>query len=618
MSSASPPTNDPTYSWQLSSSQMRRFHEIIELRRQPWAIDRNPSPEYRSDRLPEPYTLHELEAVMVALTKTELAGAFVHAAFSGDLAIAKRLDEAFGPIPVDLHVDGGKQTLNGCAYTRPNGKYLLGNSRSSNEVQKLMEWLPKVGFGWMVAVGSAHSELLDHDGLTAACAFVRKTWFEGELPSFANGKIEHPELLVALHEKQNHSAYPSVYDQVLCWVSESEIQRFPDEFVPYERRQAIKVNDLFKRFRPDESGWVPFYECTEEFLSRLENAWAAKSDRTRMTGPLKLVDLEMKTWRKDGKLDPQADMLLGHQANNEIRHGFWSKPGMVLCQAKVSFLSQFEMVVCQPVNEEAVQAFMSSYAPVDLIALHHADPSKLGTTLFNRDIGYQQKSQPNAINGLFLRIKQADALSARIKAVLPHSLVRHLAEDMGQAGVFDIDTIGTMYKEYGIDNSNMSVQLYLVDEIEKLNEYGYKFSETTWMFPTKSDVNSAADFPGAVSISSLAMDTLLQENYERIYELAIRMRLWPTFDANEPQSVDEALVDLAKRNQPATWIPEEAVACLYGYLRIAGLEECVKAAKTDKQWLVLGDVFGGDALMPYVQKAPITAQGALFGRDLGL
>lgn len=618
MSNANSETNFQAYHWQLSSSNMRRFHEIIELRRQPWAIDRNPLPECRSDRPPEPYTPDELEAVMMKLAKTELASAFVHAAFSGDLGIAKRLDEAFGPIPVDLQVDGGKQSLNGFAYTRPNGKYLLGNSRSSREVQELMEWLPKVGLGWMVAVGSEHSELLDHDGLTAACGFVRKTWFEGELPSFANGKVEHPELLVALHEKQNHSAYPSVYDQVLCWVPESEIQRFPDKFVPYERRQAIKVNDLFKRFRPDESGWIPFHECTEEFLSRFENAWAARSDKTRITGPLKLVDLEMKTWRKDGKLDPQADMLLGHQASNEIRYGFWSKPGMVLCQATVSFLSQFEMVGRQPVNEQAVQAFMSSYAPVDLIALHHADPSKLGTTLFNRDIGYQQKSQPSTINGLFLRIKQGDALGAQIKAVLPYSLVRYLAEDMGQDGVFDIDTIGTMYKEYGIDNSAMIVRLYLVDEIEKLNEYGYKFSETSWMFPTKSDVNSAADFPGAVSISSLAMDTLFQEHYERIYELALRMRLWPTFDANEPQSVGEALVDLAKRNHPTTWIPDEAAACLYGYLRIAGLEECVKAAKTDKQWLVLGDVFGGDALMPYVPEAPVTAQGALFGRDLGL
>lgn len=611
-------TNDQKVSWKPPSESLKRLYEILKLRRQPWAIRLFETAEEKkavSDL--NPYTPQELESILAVLPAVEHAHALAMAAVHGDLEIAKRLDVLYGPISMVYSPGSTWNNLNGGMFSPYEVKAYLGNAHSSAEIAELMEWLPHKGLGWMVGVGQESAVLLNYNGLEKACAYVRDSFFRGELPRFMDGKIEQPELLLALHKKRGSSAYPEVYDHILCWVPEGVVDRFPDGFAPFEVRHCIQIESTVNIAGQDKMRWVPLAECDQALFDSLENEEAAKHDPSRKYKAARYSDLELKAAAKSGLLDPLGDMLLGHMADASVRHGFWGKPGMVLCRTTVSFLSEFEIAACQPENLEAVQGFMKGYAPIDLIAQQNADPTKLSAFLFNNYVGYKRGREglPYATNDLLSRLNAEEPLRSQVREVLPTELMQFLVELTGSK--LRPASLAALYDQYGIDNSSNRLNL-TGEDIESLHNLNYRFAPETQLVSADDYRGQEIEHLGQVAISTVGMFDWTQERYEGAFQKAISMGLWPTLKTAKPESVSSALVSLAKRRPPAKWVQNEDLACLRGYLREAGAEQCAAAAKSEKQWVVLADVFGSEALSPYLKKAPLKATGKIFASDLGL
>jgi hypothetical protein len=183
-------------------------------------------------------------------------------------------------------------------------------------------------------------------------------------------------------------------------------------------------------------------------------------------------------------------------------------------------------------------------------------------------------------------------------------------------GRLNAASLGTLYREYGIDNAGMALKLYSED-IEKLHEEGYQFSKHTKVLATDT-VDGVADRQGQLVLNHIGMEQWSQERYEGMFQKAISMGIWPTSKVAQPKTLSDCLVSLAKRRPPANWVQNPALASLRGYLRNAGPEQCALEAKSNKQWMVLGEVFGTDALLPWMPAASLKARGELFMKDLGL
>lgn len=595
----------------------KRLLEILSLRGQSWAVDKFLSPEDRKKVPPPPYTVSELESVLAALPLSDQGEALAQAVFYGDLQIAKRLVELHGPIATVIEKNATQTFLNDEVLYTHEVKNFFRNAASAGEIAELMEWLPTAGLGWMVGVDSEYCELMSYGALEKVSQLVRSTWFEGELPTFANGAITNPDLLLALHEKKDQSAYPTLYDKILCWVPEHTVDKFPDDLLPYEARHRVLVESLSHR-RPDQTRWIPLSECDKDLFNSLENEWAAKSDPERKYKALSYSDLELKTASTKSSQDPEADMLLGHMVDESVRHGFWERPGMVLCQSTVGFLSQFEIGACQPGNQQLTQAFIKNYAPVDLFALSKADADKLSYMLFRVKVGFKRGSESHqyAVNDLLTRLDAAEPLRSQIEGAMSNELVTFISEYFGE-GKLNARSLGTLYRVFGIDNSGMHLKLY-AEDIESLHRDGYRFSAETKV--RTIDTTDSDEEPGKAKVvfSTVGAFSWGQERYEGMFEKAISMGIWPTDKAPQPETVSAALVSLAKRRPPANWVQNPALASLRGYLRNAGPEECALAAKSDKQWLVLGEVFGTEVLLPWMPAASLKARGGLFMKDLGL
>lgn len=597
---------------------LKRLLEILSLRGQPWAVDKYLTEEERKKVPPPPYTASELESLLVELPVCDQGEALAQAAFYGDLQIAKRLVELHGPIATVIEKGATQTFLNDEVLYTHQVKHFFRNAVSAGEIAELMEWLPTAGLGWMAGLDSEHCELMSYGALEKVSQFVRSTWFEGELPTFANGAITNPDLLLALHEEKGRSAYPALYDKILCWVPEHTVAKFPHDLVPYESRHRVLVEDSLNHRRPDQTRWIPLSECDKDLFNSLENEWAAKSDPDRKYKALSYRDLELKTASTKSSHDPEADMLLGHMVDESVRHGFWEHPGMVLCQSTVGFLTQFEIGACQPGNQQLTQAFIKNYAPVDLFALSNADVEKLNYMLFRVRVGFKRGSESHqyAVSDLLTRLDAAEPLRSQIKGAMSNALVTFLSEYLGD-GKLNARSLGTLYREFGIDNSGMSLRLY-PEDIEALHRDGYRFSAETKVRTTEAVDTDEEPGKAKVVLSYVGVSSWKQERYEGMFQKAISMGIWPTDQAPQPETVSAALVSLAKRRPPANWVQNPALASLRGYLRNAGPEECALAAKSDKQWLVLGEVFGTEVLLPWMPAASLKARGGLFMKDLGL
>lgn len=603
-----------------------RYLDILTLRRQPWAENlKFKSNEDALKKQPLPCSPEECEKILQTLPERYLASALAYAGFCGDMEIGNRVIEIHGPIHTVLSVRDSQTFLNGEALHYAWAGEYLRNASSPADIAKVMEWLPEVGMGWMVGKGCEHSHLFQGAALEHALKHVRTNQFDGELPHLVSGRVDHPELLLALHERKGQSSFEQAFDKILCWVPEGTQNHFPDDLIPYKVEQTVHFNDTLKHTREDQSAVIPVTAVTKSYLDGTVNLWTRTYDHAHSGVGLRLTDLRLLTSPASDVIDIDGEMLLSHQANQSIKHGFWERPGMVLCQTTVGFLSNFEIGQQEPGNQRASDAFVSSYAPIDLIARAYGRKDEENALHYIVKVGFKlaDHTARNGFNKLVRKLDGPEPLRSQLKGVLSKDLMANLTRIRGDKEVA-VESLPVLYREYGIDNQDISVQVF-ASQIENLHRQGFKFSpETDTKYCADSKDATGLLKPSQVAFLQVGMFEMDDEQLQDTHNKAFEMGLW-TSPVAKPETLQEAITGLGRRkyntNTVKGKLPYETnspVLALRAYLNGAGVEACVEAAKTTAHWQTLGIVFGTEVLKPYLKDAPLPAQAKLFTNDLGV
>ena len=615
------------------SERLKRFQEILVLRCQPWAKDKIPGREQIRWQSIAPQGPGELESVLQGLSGPQLAIALAHAGFCGDREVGQRLIDIHGPIETHLEVKGSQTILNGEPLHYAWAMHYLRNAESPAAMAEVMEWLPTVGLGWMVGVGSEHCVMFDENTtIDRALKQVIKPEFEGTLPSLVNGRIEQPELLLALHERNTSTHYQKAYQKILLWVPERTVEQFPDDLTAYKSVQTAYFSDTEKHIRPDQSVTLPLNEIEPEFLEQVRNWWAKGIDPDRPDNSLLMQNIISRTSSTRPTMDLEGEMLLVHQANQAIQLGFWGRPGLVLCESTVDFLSQFEIGPQEPANELKSQAYVQAYAPIDLMIRAYGDKSRENAMNYIRRYGFELSSDTprTTFNKLVGLLDSPEPFATQIRGVLNKPLMAFLTSNYGDKHAW-ASTLVTLYREYGITNEGIAIAID-GDDIETLYKGGFRFSDSTVvdLYDLESNKSGAlngasSSKPGQVTFSYDGMGGYDDARILEVQVKAQRLGLWLS-DAKKPESIAESITsygrrkidDKKPRGTQRWYLANSGFFAHKAFLTEAGPEACAQAAKTEKHWHVLNDLFGVEALKPYMKDTSLQIMGALFSRDIGL
>lgn len=603
----------------------RRYLEILTLRRQAWAKDIPISNEEAVRKIPLPCSPEECEQILQTMPEMYLAFALAHAGFCGDMEIGNRLIDIHGPIHSELSVQNSQTRLNGEPLHYTWAVNYFRNAGSPAEISKVMEWLPEVGMGWMVGAGSEHSVLFQSKALEHVLKHVRTTQFEGELPHLVSGRVDHPELLLALHERKSGSSFESAFDKILCWVPEGTETHFPNDLVPYKIEQNMHFSDSLKHTREDQSAVIPLADVSKAYLDEVVNLWTNSNDPSLTYDGMRFQDLKLRTTSTLQCIDVDGEMLLSHQANQSIKHGFWERPGMVLCQTTVGFLSNFELGAQEPRNQAASEKFVSNYAPIDLIARNYGSKDEEDALIYIGKIGYVYSADKavKSFNDLVRHLDGPEPLRSQIKGVLNKDLMSFMTSQRGSTEV-NVMSLPILKREYGIDNQGIGVQVWGA-HIDALHQTGFRFAaDTDTKYCEQARDAMSPLKPSQVAFVTIGMMDMSDQQQQDTHIKALQMGLWAT-PIKKPESIPEALTALGRRkwntNTVKGKLPHETnspVLALRAYVYEAGVEACVREAKTTAHWVTLRTVFGTEVMKPYLKDAPLPAQAKLFTNDLGV
>jgi hypothetical protein len=610
------------------SVAFKRLEEIFVARYQPWC---HFSGHQQKTTVSLPYTEADLRNAIHELHKDELARALVRACIHGDLHIAKLLWGARGPFQIEHTHQGLQEVINGSAV-RPSteAQHTLTNVGSSQDLAELMEWLPTVGLGFMVGYGSASSFLLASDDMDFAIKNVAwKSHFQGTLPTLAEGVVSQPELMLALKQKAENSAYAKSYSDILVWATPQMIAEFPGQLSPYRASQGLKLESTTKEPGKDpELKFVPFDQCDEALMNTV----------TRNVLQRGQIEVQRSAWNFYGfdlTLEPleryqsagliRSEMVLGYMATEPMQYGFDQKPHHQLCRTNTEFLGQFPIGHVEDRNLQAATDFTKDYFPLDLV-VNDNGPDKViyGSCIRPiKGIAIGDGRGSADTERLYKLLGDDSPIRDHAREALSRPLMQVLI-DLKPKVSMDAGAMLALHQAYGMDNAGLSMTLE-ANDLQKLHDAGFKFCEQTvtrlpHVFGSKLpryERQSGADTDVFLNLDvELTKAGVAKSSPEAVnaYANAIRMGLWPA-ETQKPKSMEDALRMAARRRK---WGETNQEMALKSYINDAGIESCVQAAKKDSHWFFLDAHFGREALTPYLKLTSRATRGRLLEGDLGL
>jgi hypothetical protein len=570
------------------------------------------------------------------LTKDELAIGLISACMVGDLPVAQAIWSEAGPLEMSFERGKHQNLVNGQAIGRlVKTDIYFESSVNTGRLAELFEWMPTVGLGFLCGVNAEGSMLLDSDYIGDALRMARTDPFDGALPSLAQGRVDHPELLMALATKRDQSAYTESYDEIMCWATPEMVTAFPEHLAAYKSTHSIS----YKVWpAPSEVSHplmsTPLAQLTDEFIDRIRpvpgHMYQPEEDDTSIS----FINLKLKTMRVDDRLDIIDMTVLKRFLTEPLQHGFDFPSGKVLCRTTVGFLQQFELGDVKLDNLEKSERFCSGYFPMDIILFKNDKHKYADARSVKFDIGVQTEgfNDFGGINELFRMLRNDHPLQSRVREAIPLKLWDFLAgSNVGYPISYDA-MIG-LHEGLGFDNKKVTLSL-TVQTLEILHKAGVKFAPGTQCFLTDSDVRKARNQKGIIGVSLDIAGSLVKDSaperaarHANAFKLAVSMNLWPA-ETEAPANLEEALKLAARKkvwekelnaksNQKdlAAYAHENA---LKAYIERAGIEACVDTVKSASQWNGLVTLFGREAIKPYLPRSPKDFRGKLLESDMGL
>jgi hypothetical protein len=602
---------------------LKRLHEVLSGRFAGWGNPVIVDSWSAADRADQEAEIHDL---IPELESDELARALYLAAVYGDLFIAQSIWKIRGPFTVEYQEGrAGEVVLNGqLANRKMDVLDMFANAKSIAELQALFEWLPTVGMGFMVGVGTQTALLLQSAKLKTP--IHRLAWpasFGGDLPVLSASGISRPELFLTLQEKGASSTFPGAYQDVLCWVEQRMFDESPASFDPFVSSQGLKLQRAVSG-SGETSVTVPFTEVTPELLADVSQRSIEEGfvHESRATWDYEALDL--RTVPLDAT-NPRNSIVLGYQASNPLRHGFDHLAGHVLCRTTVDVLSQFSIGTVLADNLSKATDFVERYFPVDLLMVQAQQNEPIKRECLRRNgMEFSDVNGGNEILFFYQEFADGSPIQSSLQREVPAALLNYI---FGQYCTVDLDakSMLALHQGLGLDNTGLSLALDYKG-LQAMHDAGFRFSDLSQIRKAENKSVGGSYYFHRVNSTdtSVKFDATLRNFSKSVSEQdlswnnrfanALSMNLWPVM-TGKPKSVADALAK-ASRKKEWSGTPEEQA--LKAYLDHAGIEACASVAKTTARWVFIKDHFGREAVEPYVREMPRQARGEVLMDDIGL
>jgi hypothetical protein len=576
------------------------------------------------------------------LTKDELALGLISACMVGDLPVAQAIWREAGPFEMSFQREKYQNSVNGQAIGRlVKTDLYFGSAVNTERLAELFEWMPTVGLGFLCGVNAEGSMLLDSNYIGDALRMARTDPFDGALPSLVQGRVDQPELLMALAVKRDQSAYKESYDEIMCWATPEMVKAFPEHLAAFKSDQTLD----YKTWPAPSNISHPLEQThlanlTDDFIERVRSVPGYLYSPAEEDNSISFIELKLRTIGVGDRLDIIDMILLKRFLTEPLQHGFDYPAGKVLCRTTVDFLQQFEMGETKLDNLEKSERFCTGYFPMDIILFKndkhtYADARSVEFNIGLKTTGFNDFA---GINKLFKMLRNDHPLQSRIRDAIPLKLWEFLAGTV-MSYPMAYDALIGMHQGLGFDNKKVSVRLTL-ETLEILYKTGFVFAEGSKCFFAEKDMNSARlssdkspvclDLPGSL-VKSTGPDSAAR--HANAFKLAIEMNLWPA-EEEAPTGLDEALKmagrkknwgslpsgnakkgSVGSKKDLANYAYENA---LKAYIEHAGIEACVAVAKSVTQWQGIANLFETDVIRPYLKQSPSAFRGKLLENALGM
>lgn len=614
----------------VGTTEFQRLNQILELRFQPW-VELSASTKLSQANRPKikPYDPPEIETSIAGLKDDELARALFRACIHGDLEIAKSIWESRGPFEVKYEYQSkpSQTIINDEVVLDSTAAYhCFTNTENSAQLSELMEWMPTVGMGFLVGVDADTAPMLQSSKLEKAIRNL--AWpanFDGELPLLAAGVLSNPELMLALQAKSSSSAFPAIFQEVLCWVEEGAVDEFQSQLSGYQSIQSLFLDNK----AGTEYLEVPVLQVTDEIVKDICTSHLVDAAPVLSDGVWKYRSLNLQTFPDDPS-EPKNRVVLGYQADEPLKHGFNHKPGFVLCRTSVDFLSQFPLGKLSHENAVRANDFAKSYFPLDLALIQTPQEHALHTGCLARKNGMHEGVHDTlySIKQLFKAFADTSILQPYLQKVINPSLFGFIKQHHCYVAL-DAEAMIGLHQGLGMDNKGFALE---IDHkgLQRLRDVGFRFSDDSEALHSmrKNEAGSPLMHRPVETMTDVKFDpedyTMSrpsqnqsegdQEAHDNRYANAIAMNLWPSESA-KPTSLLDA-VSMAGRKKKWGETPHER--SLLAYIDHAGMEACAEVAKTTPHWTFLKDHFGREAMEPFMGSATRAARGKILMDDLGM
>jgi hypothetical protein len=576
------------------------------------------------------------------LSKDELALGLISACMVGDLPVAQAIWREAGPFEMSFQREKYQNSVNGQAIGRlVNTDIYFGSAVNTELLAELFEWMPTVGLGFLCGVNAEGSMLLDSNYIGDAVRMACTKPFDGALPSLTQGRVDQPELLLALAAKGDQSAYRESYAEILCWATPEMVEGFPEHLAPFKSDQTLDYKTWpapSNISHPLEQ--IPLANLTDDFIDRVRTVPGYLYAPAEEDNSISFINLKLRTMGVGDRLDIIDLILLKRFLTEPLQYGFDYPAGKVLCRTTVDFLQQFEIGETKLDNLEKSERFCNGYFPMDII-LFKNDKHKYAdarSVQFNIGIKTEGFNDFGGVNDLFRMLRNDHPLQSRVRDAIPVKLWDFLAGTCMSYPVAYDALIG-MHQGLGFDNKKVSVNLTL-ETLEILHKTGFRFAEGTACFFSDKDMSKARltkavspislDLPGSFVRGTKPDNAARHSNG---FKLAIEMNLWPA-ETEAPKNLEEALsmagrkknwgaVPSGNGKQGSVGAKKDLAAyahenALKAYIQHAGIEACVEIAKSVTHWQGIANLFDTNVIRPYLKQSPSAFRGKLLENALGL
>ena len=526
------------------------------------------------------------------LRTSELAPALLYAVFHGDVTFTEYLWRERGPFKTHLkHTGPGQFELNDKPYKLPTDRQdLFAGIKQASQLKAMIDLIYKTEIKGLLDGAGA---LFLYGQKNTVVNIARRVKFKGELPVLSGEYLSSPELMVAMIEASHGCRYRKSYDPILCWASPDMLEAYAEFLDPYVPVHGAKIGDEQMSF--------------DTWQKTHDEALAAGAEPTKCNS----ITLRCTATKNDlvGQIAMQA------YGNMKQKHGVFEKEGHVLCHTSARFLAEFERPeVLETNNYAAARSFTEHYVPLDFLTLHAHPKGNLG---WPTDIGFDESNGGKALRFMNLSKDIHKALGP----VLSHDQWKFILK----GDVIKGKDILTAVTVHGLNNQGMN-WCFEQETPGELKELGFKCVPGTEVLLNSKTDGSAWDIRGSgrtsVDITEIKdfckrkdLGSYGEPWAKSMLDDTYGLGLWPFKDPKPPLS--DLIASLARKKSPLSDISDAAVIARF-VITDSAIEECVKYAKKAREWSLLADIHGAEAMKPYVLEMPLASKGRVFSLELGV